>query len=78
MQGTTARGIHIACWTLRAENGAKSWVCVVFRFAELTAGIFLNKSIKVYLFSGYTPTPYVVSLKSTDTVHRVITHHLFV
>ncbi len=41
-------------------------MCTLFsRFAELAAAVFLSKKIKVYLFSGHTPTPYTVSMNSS-------------
>ena len=54
MPGTTVKG------------NSKQKICIqtfplqIYRFAELVAGIFINKKFKVYLFSGYTPTPYAV------------------
>ena len=35
---------------------------VHFRFALLTANIFLREDVKVHLFSKMVPTPYVVKL----------------
>lgn len=35
------------------------WCCVGFRWAELTATIFINKGYKVRLFSKVNPTPLV-------------------
>ena len=39
------------------------------RFAQLAAGIFLNRNFRIYLFSGHTPTPYTVRVDTHVALH---------
>jgi len=53
--------------------------CDVFRFAHLTAAIFLRCEIPVYLFSKIIPTPFVVSnLKIVSVLLALLKYWLVV
>lgn len=55
MDGTTARGKFI----LFIVSNKLDKFFLIFRFAELTATIFINEDIPVYLYSRMTATPFV-------------------